>query len=127
MKLFSKKWIKSKSPRKQRKYRATAPLSIKRNFLNVHLSKELKEKYKTRNMMIRKGDKVKVMRGEFKNTIGVVEKVSITSSKVYVDKVRISKKDGSKIPKALCPCHLMITELKLDDKKREAVIKRRAK
>ena len=40
-KIFSKHWKSSKQPRKQRKYRAKAPLHIKRKLLNVNLSKEL--------------------------------------------------------------------------------------
>ena len=44
MKEFSKSWVSSKKPGKQRKYRINAPLNIKRKFLSVHLSKELREK-----------------------------------------------------------------------------------
>ena len=46
---FSSSWIKSKQPRKQRKYRRYAPLHIKQRFVSAHLSKELHKKYNKRN------------------------------------------------------------------------------
>ena len=64
---FAKTWISSTQPRKQRKYRYNAPLSTKRNFLSINLSKELKKKYGTRSIKPRVGDKVKVMRGTHKS------------------------------------------------------------
>src|SRR3989338_176397 len=42
---FSTKWKESKQPRKQRKYRANAPLHLRKKFVNVNLSKELRKKY----------------------------------------------------------------------------------
>ena len=65
MKKFVSSWKSSSSPRKKRKYQAQAPLHIKRLFLSAHLVKALREKYKIRSVVLRKGDTVKVMRGEF--------------------------------------------------------------
>ena len=45
-KKFSESWKSSKQVRKQRKYRYNAPLHIKQKFVNVHLAKELRKKYK---------------------------------------------------------------------------------
>ena len=74
-KKFSKSWVSSKKPRKKRKYRANAPLNIKRKFLSSHLSKELRDKYKIRNIPVRKNDKVKIVRGQFKGKTGKIIKV----------------------------------------------------
>jgi len=63
---FSTTWKASKQPRKQRKYSANAPLHIKRKMLSANLSKPLREKHKIRNIEVRKGDKVIIMRGKFK-------------------------------------------------------------
>ena len=63
---FSTMWNRSRQRRKQRKYLANAPLHIKRKMLGVNLSKELRKKYKKRNIVIRKGDIVKVIRGKFR-------------------------------------------------------------
>jgi len=115
---FVKSWIKSIQARKQRKYRHNAPLNIQRRFLSVHLSKELREKHKLRSMQIRKGDTIKVVRGDFKGKTGKVERVSPKYTKVFVDTIMVSKKDGSKQHKALEPSNLIITSLNLEDKKR---------
>jgi len=70
---FSVKWIGSKQPRKQRKYRANAPLHIKRKFMSANLAKELRKRYGNRSFPLKKGDSIKIMRGEFKGKTGKIE------------------------------------------------------
>lgn len=120
MKDFSKKWRASKKPSKQRKYVYNAPLHLRRKLMAAHLSKELREKYKLRSLPVRKGDKVKVMRGQFKGVIGSVERVDLKNYRVYLDNVWIRKKDGSKVKYPIHPSNLMIVELNLSDKRRLA-------
>ena len=117
-KRFSIKWIKSTQIRKQRKYRYNAPLHIRQKFVNIHLSKELRTKYGIRAIGARKGDKVKVLRGNFNGKAGTIEKVNLKKSKIYVTGVEMIKKEGSKAKIPLEPSNLMITELNLDDKRR---------
>lgn len=123
--LFSKSWISSKQPRKQRKYRANAPLHLKRKFMGAHLSKELREKYSKRSIVVRKDDKVKVMRGQFKGHVGKVERVDVKRCRVYVRGMEIAKKDGTKSFRPIHPSNLLITELNLGDKKRVEALKRK--
>lgn len=124
---FSTKWKSSKLPRKQRKYRINAPLHIKQKFANSHLSKDLKTKHKKRSLRVRKGDTVKVMRGQFKKKIGKVERVDIKNLKIYITDVATTKKEGSKKPYPINPSNLLITELNLDDKKRQKILARKIK
>lgn len=119
MRKFSKSWKSSKSPRKQRKYRTNAPLSIKRKFLSAHLSKELRNKYKTRNVPLRIDDKVKIVTGQFKGKNGKIIKVLMKKSKVFVENIQLSKKDGTKVYYPIEPSNLIITELNLTDKRRK--------
>ena len=116
---FKKSWKSSKQPRKQRKYRSNAPLHIKNKFMAAHLSKELREKNGKRSITLRKGDKTKVMRGNFKGKIGIIEKVSSKLEKVYLTGIEIIKKDGTKKLVPLNPSNLMITQLNSEDKKRK--------
>ncbi len=118
MKTFSKSWISSKKPNKQRKYRFNAPLHIRGSFLNVHLSKELKLKYNTRALRVRVGDKVRIMRGQFKNLEGKIEEVNLKNLKVYITKAEHVKKDGSKSRYPIQPSNLLLVELNTDDKER---------
>ncbi|MBC8500457.1 MAG: 50S ribosomal protein L24 [DPANN group archaeon] len=115
---FSKTWIRSKQPRKQRKYVARAPLHIKGKFLSTHLSKDIKKKYGIRSLRLRTGDKVKVLRGSYRNEEQKVERVDVKNQKIYLEKIEFTKKDGSKATRPFQPSNLMITELNLDDKKR---------
>ena len=116
---FSKNWISSKQPRKQRKYRVNAPLHIKGKFLSAHLSSELRKKHNKRSIRARPGDKVKVLRGQFKNSSGSIDRVDITKSRVYISKVEVAKKDGSKRQIPINISNVIITDLKKGDKKRK--------
>ncbi len=118
MKHFSIKWIGSKRPNKQRKYIANAPIHRKRKLLSVNLTKDLREKHNTRNIELRKGDKVKIMRGKFKGKEGKVIEVKTKLQKIYIEGIQTKKQDGSKVNVPLRSSNLQIIELVLEDKKR---------
>ncbi len=122
---WSIKWKSSKKPRKQRLYRLNAPLHIKYKFLATHLSKDLKKKYGKRNISVRKGDKVKIMKGQFKKHVGKVMKINLKKSKVYVEGAELIKKSGGKAFYPIHASNLEILELNLDDKKRRKVFERK--
>jgi len=117
-KKFIKNWKSSKQPRKQRKYLANAPISIKKKFLSINLSKELREKYKKRNIPVRKGDAIKIMRGKFKGKKGKIIQVDVKKSKVTIENIQVKKRDGSNANIKFQPSNLQIIELNLEDKKR---------
>ena len=127
MKSFSIGWGSSKNPKKQRKYRYNAPLHIKRKLTNAHLSKELRVKYKRRSLGLKKGDKVKVMRGGFKGHVGKVDRVDLKKSRIFLEGIEIIKKDGTKTTRPIAPSNLLITELNLDDKMRKKILERKIK
>ncbi len=117
----------SKQPRKQRKWRYDAPLHARRKMLSSTLSKELREKYKRRSMPVRKGDKIKIMVGEFKGSLGEITNVDLREYKIYVEGIRSKKADGTEIEKAIDPSNIMITDLFLEDKKRREILERNVK
>lgn len=118
MKRFSPSWKSSKLPKKQRKYRASAPLHVKKKFLSTPLSKDLRKKHSKRSVTIRTGDKVKIVKGDFKNKEGKVEKVDVKKTRIFISGIERAKKDGTKTTVPLKPACLLITELNLDDKRR---------
>jgi large subunit ribosomal protein L24 len=124
---FSKHWKSSKQPRKQRKYRARAPLHIKQKFLSSNLSKELRKKYQRRSALLRKGDTIKIMRGNFKRKTGRIEKVDIKRTRISIEKIQRTKKDGTKAEVFFDPSNLQIKELNLDDKERIKSLERKVK
>lgn len=125
MREFSSSWKSSKQPRKQRKYRQKAPLHIKHRLLGSHLSVELKKKHNKRSLAVKKEDKVKVMRGQFKGHLGKVDRVDLKNTLVYIRGVDITKKDGTKSFYPIHPSNLMIVELSTGDKKRLEALKRK--
>lgn len=126
---FSIHWKSSKQPRKQRKYRANAPLHLRKEFVSVNLSKELRKKMGKRNIPAKKGDKVKVFVGKFKGKTGKILSVNLKTSKIIVEEMQIKKQDGSKANVKLQPSNLQIIEMadrktknkKTENKKEEKV------
>ena len=123
---FSLSWNASTQPRKQRKYRFHAPLHLRKKFVHATLTKELRKKYQKRAITVRKGDTIKVMRGQFSGKSGGVEEVDLKTSKVFVIGMDMVKKDGSKSRYPLDSSNVQITALYLEDKKRKKLLERKA-
>ena len=105
-------------PRKQRKALYTAPLHIRRKIMSANLSKELRADIGKRSLPIRVGDKVQVVRGDFKGHEGKVESVDAKRYKVTVEGVTLSKPDGNAVLLPIHPSNLMIIEADLKDERR---------
>ena len=115
---FSTQWLSSVQVRKQRKYRHNAPLHIRHRFLSAHLSAEIRKKYGKRSVPLRKGDEVLIMRGSFKKRKGKIAEVNVKKSRVVIENINRSKKDGTKVNVYFNPSNLVIQSLNLEDSKR---------
>ena len=115
---FSSAWNSSTKPRKQRKFRANAPLHTKHKFLNVNLSKMLRKKYGKRSLPLKKGDDVLIMRGSSKKKKAKVVSINLKKSLVSLEGMQRTKKDGTKVAILFHPSSLQIQELELKDSKR---------
>jgi large subunit ribosomal protein L24 len=127
MKKFSRHWISSKQPRKQRKYRYEAPLHIRQKLVSAHLEKKLRQSYKTRSLPVRKGDEVIVFRGEFRKKKGNVSRVDLKALKIFIDGVKRKKISGQEVEVPIDPSNVMITKLNLDDRMRKKSMQRKEK
>ena len=127
MKAFSRSWISSKTPKKQRKYRAHAPLHLRRQFLAAHLSKDLRTKYKRRSFPLHKGDTVTIMTGQYRKKSGKVEALNRKRSKIYITGIGVQKRDGSLARYPIAASNVVITELNLEDKQRKHALTRMEK
>ncbi|MBI4014528.1 MAG: 50S ribosomal protein L24 [Candidatus Aenigmarchaeota archaeon] len=116
---YSRSWAGSSQPRKQRKYRSSAPLHLRHAMLAAHLDKALRKETGRRSMSLRKGDEVVVMRGEFKKTSGKISRIDRKALKVYVEGVKRKKMSGKDVDAPVDPSNLSITKLYRDDKKRK--------
>lgn len=122
---MARKRPRSKQPRKQRKFLHNAPLHIRHKIMSANLSKELRKEYNRRSLPVRKGDKVEIMRGDFKGHQGRIEKVDLKNYKVYVEGATIQKVDGTTTYFPIHPSNLQIIELNLEDEKRIKVLERK--
>ena len=105
-------------PRKQRKALYTAPLHIRRKIMSANLSKDLRADIGKRSLPIRVGDKVQVVRGDFKGHEGKVESIDAKRYKVTVEGVTLSKPDGNAVLLPILPSNLRIIEADLKDERR---------
>eukprot|EP01089_Gocevia_fonbrunei_P000008 TRINITY_DN0_c30_g1_i7.p1 TRINITY_DN0_c30_g1~~TRINITY_DN0_c30_g1_i7.p1 ORF type:complete len:149 (+),score=35.52 TRINITY_DN0_c30_g1_i7:63-509(+) len=121
------KWKRSvsSSRSKSRKAYFTAPSHIRRKFMTAPLSKELKEKYHARNLPVRKGDTVDIVRGSYKGREGKITSVYRKKYVIYVEKVTREKANGQTVHIGIHPSKVVLKNLSLD-KDRKKILERRS-
>lgn len=117
----------SKQPEKQRKALYTTPLHKRQKLVAALLSKELRKEHNRRSLPVRKGDTVKVMRGDFKGHSGKVIEVNLESRRIKIEGVTVRKSDGSERFYPLPPSNVMLTKLELKDEQRSRILARSKK
>ena len=117
----------SAKPRKQRKALYTMPHHRRHKLLSAPLSRELREKYGFRSIPVRVGDRVRVMRGDFKGVTGKIIRVDRERGRVYVDTVTRTKVDGSTVYVPIHASKVMVIDLDLKDRWRKKIIERKMK
>ena len=92
--------------------------------LAATLSPELRDKYNTRALPVRKNDTTKVLRGDFLGVEGKVTRVDYKNYKIFMEGVTKEKTDGTPVPVGIHPSKVMITKLDLSDKLRKVAIEK---
>lgn len=100
-------------------------LHRQRKDIAAHLSSELREKYGFRSISIRVGDKVRVIRGDFRGVEGEVSDVDTDSQQIVVEGVESAKADETEVSNPIHPSNVEITELE-KDRMRDKIIERRS-
>ncbi len=118
---------RSHKPGKQRKAFFNAPLHIRQKFMAAPLSRELREKYGVKRLPVRKGDVVRIMRGNWRGHEGKVVDVDLKRIRIFVEGVQIKKADGTPVYYPIHPSKVMIVKLDLSDPWRKRIIERRQK
>ncbi|KAA1469460.1 ribosomal protein L24 [Dentipellis sp. KUC8613] len=114
----------SSSRRKSRKAHFAAPSSIRRKIMSSTLAKDLRSKYNTRAIPVRKDDEVRIVRGKYKGREGKVTQVYRKKWVIHVDRVQRDKANGSSVPIGIHPSNVVIINLKLDTDRR-AILERK--
>lgn len=117
----------SSQPRKQRKRLASASWSERRELLTAPLSKELQRQYGIKRLVIRKGDTVLVMRGDYKGIRGKVLTVSYAKERITVENASSKRANGEVIYHPIHASKVMLVELDTSDKRRMSAIEKRRK
>jgi len=114
----------SSSRRKTRKAHFTAPSSERRILLSAPLSHDLRTKYNTRSIPIRKDDEVQVVRGTYKGREGKVIQVYRKKWVIHIEKLTREKANGATVNIGVHPSKVTVTKLKLD-KDRKSILERK--
>jgi large subunit ribosomal protein L24 len=117
--------LKVKNPRKQRKRLFNAPAHIRHKLMAAPLTKELAEKQGVKTLPVRKGDTIRIQRGDNKGFEGKISRVDRQNYRIYIEGLTREKVDGTNIFLPVHPSKVMIKNLSLNDKKRKAVIERK--
>jgi large subunit ribosomal protein L24 len=117
----------TKNPGKQRKMLFNAPAHIRHKLMAAPLSPELLAQRGVKTLPVRKGDTIRIVRGDHKGFEGKVSRVDLKHFRVYLEGLTREKVDGTTVFVALHPSKVMIRSLNLDDKRRKAVLERRRK
>lgn len=94
-------------------------IKLSNNNLQSLLSKTLRKKYKRRNLRLRIGDMVKVMRGEYKGVDGKILKILLKKSKISIEGIKREKSKGEKVNVNIHSSNVVITGINTDDKLRK--------
>ncbi len=105
--------------------RFSAPLHSRHKHLSAPLSRELREKYKTRSLPVRKGDRVRVLTGDFKKLEGDIVEVDMKRGFIQVEGGAVTKADGTQVPRMIHPSNVLLLRL-AEDKERARVLERRS-
>lgn len=91
-------------------------LTQTRRILSAPLSSEQRDQYGVKTLPIRKGDSVKIIRGDFSGIEGKVSEVNLKGRRIYVEGVTREKASGTSVKVGVHPSKVTITKLNLDDK-----------
>jgi large subunit ribosomal protein L24 len=100
------------------------PKHLTERRLRSSLSRALREKYGRRNVRVIAGDTIKVIRGEYSGIEGKVEKVNMKRGSLAIEGIQREKVRGGNVKVEINSTNVIVTDLDLDDKYRQALIQR---
>jgi large subunit ribosomal protein L24 len=115
------KKISSKSTGKQRRRIYKSPIHSHKKMLKCRLDEFLQEEYGLRSLVVKKGDLVRVMRGQFRDTEGKVVRVDYGAIRVYLESATTTKADGKEAQIPVHPSNIMLVKLELDDDRKRII------
>jgi large subunit ribosomal protein L24 len=111
-----------KDPRQQRKRLYNAPAHLRHKLMAAPLAPELVSSKGAKALPVRKGDTVRVVRGDHIGFEGKVNRVDLKRYRIFLEGLTREKVDGTNIFLSVHPSKVIIKNLKLDDKWRKAIV-----
>jgi len=113
----------SSKPSKRRAALYNTPIHRIRKLLSASLSTELKTSQGRNSYPVRKGDTVKILRGDFAGIEGKITRVDTKKQRLFVEGVSRETVAGTSTNVSVHSSKVTITKLNLDDKWRADSIK----
>ncbi len=107
----------SSQPRKQRARLYSMPAHRRHKLMAARLNKDLRAKLKIKSIPVRKGDRVKIVRGDFKKLEGEILSVDSKTQSITIQGATMAKSDGSQVNRPIRPGNVMVLKL-VEDKRR---------
>jgi large subunit ribosomal protein L24 len=114
-----------KDPGKQRDRLFNAPAHIRHKLMSAHLSPDLVKSHGVRTLPVRKGDTIRIMRGDHYGFEGKISRVDLKNFRIFLEGLTREKVDGTVIFVAVHPSKVLLKNLNLDDKWRKRIIQRK--
>jgi large subunit ribosomal protein L24 len=114
-----------KNPGKQRKMLFNAPAHKRHKMMAAPLSSELAASRGAKTLPVRRGDTVRILRGDSKGFEGKVSRVDLKAYRIYMEGLTREKVDGTNIFLAVHPSKVQIRNLNLEDKYRKEILGRK--
>ncbi len=114
-----------KNPRKQRERLFNAPAHLRHKLMSAHLAPDLVKTHGIKSLPVRKGDTVRVMRGDHEGFEGKISTVDLSNFRIFLEGLTREKVDGTVIFVSVHPSKVLIKTLNLDDKWRKRSLQRK--
>jgi len=109
---------KSKKPGKSRKRFFESRLHELQKQCSAPVAKDLRAELGKRTIIVKEGDKAKVLKGSHKGREGKITKVDYRKNSVFIENLNRKKADGKEIPVRIRPSNIIIVDADTKDAKR---------
>ncbi len=102
-----------------------APSHVRHKLMSAPLSPELTASRGAKTLPVRKGDTVRIQRGDNKGFEGKISRIDLKEYRIYIEGLTREKTDGTNIFLPVHPSKVQIRNLNLDDSWRKDILKRK--
>ncbi|HLN46220.1 MAG TPA: 50S ribosomal protein L24 [Candidatus Sulfotelmatobacter sp.] len=114
-----------KDPSKQRLRLYNAPAHIRHKLMSAHLAPDLVKSQGVKSIPVRKGDTVRIVRGDHEGFEGKISTVDLKNYRIFLEGLTREKVDGTVIFVAVHPSKVLVKNLNLNDRWRKSTIQRK--